>query len=140
MANKVPPPSGRDNIGHEKAVQSLGFAIEGAASAHRNADYYRWNQWLFTRLSGKASLQEDRRRNWDPVEKTCRQRAGDRGRGWRHGATVEKSARSRLLLPHHRIPGGAPRCAHGMGDGPTRSSEAEEWIGKSKATNRFEYV
>ena len=53
MANKVPPAKWtRDNIAYmKKQLQGLGFAIDWERElATCDATYYKWNQWLFTRL------------------------------------------------------------------------------------------
>ena len=57
MANKVPPAKWTyDNIGYMKAqLKSLGFALDWERElATCRPDYYRWNQWLFTRLFRKG--------------------------------------------------------------------------------------
>jgi leucyl-tRNA synthetase len=53
MANKVPPAKWtRDNIAYmKKQLQSLGFALDWQRElATCDTSYYKWNQWLFTRL------------------------------------------------------------------------------------------
>ena len=58
MANRVPPAKWTyDNITYMKSqLQSLGFAIDWTRElATCKPDYYKWNQWLFTRLSRRAS-------------------------------------------------------------------------------------
>jgi len=95
MANKVPPAKWtRDNIATMKRqLQSLGFALDWERElATCNADYYRWNQWLFTRLYRKGlAYKKTGVVNWDPVDQTvlANEQVID-GRGWRTGAAVEK--------------------------------------------------
>jgi leucyl-tRNA synthetase len=95
MANKVPPAKWtRDNIAYmKKQLQSLGFALDWSRElATCNADYYRWNQWLFTRLFRKGlAYRKTGVVNWDPVDQTvlANEQVID-GRGWRTGAPVEK--------------------------------------------------
>jgi len=95
MANKVPPARWtRDNIAYMKAqLKSLGFALDWERElATCDASYYRWNQWLFTRLYRKGlAYKKTGVVNWDPVDQTvlANEQVID-GRGWRTGAPVEK--------------------------------------------------
>ncbi len=95
MANKVPPAKWtRDNIAYmKKQLQGLGFALDWTRElATCNPDYYKWNQWLFTRLFRKGlAYKKTGIVNWDPVDQTVL--ANEQvieGRGWRTGAPVEK--------------------------------------------------
>jgi leucyl-tRNA synthetase len=95
MANKVPPAKWTyDNIAVMKAqLKSLGFALDWDRElATCRPDYYRWNQWLFTRLFRKGlAYKKTGVVNWDPVDQTVL--ANEQvieGRGWRTGAPVEK--------------------------------------------------
>ena len=95
MANKVPPAKWtRDNIAYMKRqLQSLGFALDWERElATCDAGYYKWNQWLFTRLFRKGlAYKKTGVVNWDPVDQTVL--ANEQvieGRGWRTGALVEK--------------------------------------------------
>jgi leucyl-tRNA synthetase len=95
MANKVPPAKWtRDNIAYmKKQLKSLGFAIDWQRELTTcNPDYYKWNQWLFTRLFRKGlAYKKTGVVNWDPVDQTvlANEQVID-GRGWRTGAPVEK--------------------------------------------------
>jgi leucyl-tRNA synthetase len=95
MANGVPPARWtRDNIAYMKAqLKSLGFALDWERElATCRPDYYRWNQWLFTRLFRKGlAYKKTGIVNWDPVDQTvlANEQVID-GRGWRTGAPVEK--------------------------------------------------
>src|SRR5712671_3408753 len=95
MANKVPPAKWTyDNIAHmKKQMGSLGFALDWERElATCRPDYYKWNQWLFTRLFRKGlAYKKTGVVNWDPVDQTVL--ANEQvieGRGWRTGAVVEK--------------------------------------------------
>jgi leucyl-tRNA synthetase len=95
MANKVPPAEWTyDNIAYMKSqLRSLGFALDWHRElATCKPDYYKWNQWLFTRLFKKGiAYKKTGVVNWDPVDQTVL--ANEQvieGRGWRTGALVEK--------------------------------------------------
>src|SRR3990170_7740550 len=95
MANRVPPAKWTySNIATMKSqLQSLGFAIDWTRElATCRPDYYKWNQWLFTRLFKKGlAYKKTGVVNWDPVDHTVL--ANEQvieGRGWRTGALVEK--------------------------------------------------
>jgi leucyl-tRNA synthetase len=84
----------RDNIAHMKQqLKSLGFGIDWTRElATCDADYYRWNQWLFLRMLERGiAYKTTGVVNWDPVDQTvlANEQVID-GRGWRTGAPVEK--------------------------------------------------
>jgi len=90
------PPSQwtRSNIEYMKdQLKSLGFGYDWDRElATCNPDYYRWEQWLFTRLMEKGLAYRAKATvNWDPVDQTvlANEQVID-GRGWRSGAVVEK--------------------------------------------------
>ena len=95
MANGVPPSKWtRDNIAYmKKQLQSLGFAIDWSRElATCDSTYYRWNQWLFTKMLEKGLVyRRTGTVNWDPVDQTvlANEQVID-GRGWRTGAVIEK--------------------------------------------------
>ncbi|HNN85779.1 MAG TPA: class I tRNA ligase family protein, partial [Accumulibacter sp.] len=76
-----------------KQLQRLGFAIDWQRElATCSPEYYRWEQWLFTRLYAKGLIYKRLGTvNWDPAEHTvlANEQVID-GRGWRSGALVEK--------------------------------------------------
>jgi leucyl-tRNA synthetase len=82
------------NIDYMKTqLKSLGFGYDWDRElATCDADYYRWEQWLFTRLVDKGlAYRKKASVNWDPVDQTvlANEQVID-GRGWRSGAVVEK--------------------------------------------------
>ncbi|MDH5577663.1 MAG: leucine--tRNA ligase [Betaproteobacteria bacterium] len=95
MANKVPPAKWTySNIAAMKRqLQGLGFALDWERElATCRPEYYKWNQWLFTRLFKKGlAYKKTGIVNWDPVDQTvlANEQVID-GRGWRTGAPVEK--------------------------------------------------
>jgi len=95
IANNVPPAAWTyANIDHMRTqLKALGFAIDWSRElATCKPDYYRWEQWLFTRLFEKGVIYKKMATvNWDPVDQTVL--ANEQvieGRGWRSGALVEK--------------------------------------------------
>ncbi len=95
MQNNVPPAEWTyANIGYMKAqLQRLGFALDWERElATCRPEYYRWEQWLFTRLYEKGLIYKRLGTvNWDPVDQTvlANEQVID-GRGWRSGALIEK--------------------------------------------------
>jgi len=95
MANGVPPARWtHDNIAHMKQqLKSLGFALDWDRElATCSPEYYKWNQWLFTRLFRNGlAYKKTGAVNWDPVDQTvlANEQVID-GRGWRTGAIVQK--------------------------------------------------
>ncbi|OGS97205.1 MAG: leucine--tRNA ligase [Gallionellales bacterium RIFCSPLOWO2_02_FULL_57_47] len=95
MANNVPPAAWTySNIAYMKQqLKSLGLGIDWSREVTTcKPDYYRWEQWLFTRLFKKGIIYNKTASvNWDPVDHTvlANEQVID-GRGWRSGALVEK--------------------------------------------------
>jgi len=84
----------RENIDYMRAqLQSLGFAYDWDRElATCDKDYYRWEQWFFTRLLDKGvAYKRSAVVNWDPVDQTvlANEQVID-GKGWRSGAVVER--------------------------------------------------
>ena len=82
------------NIDYMKGqLKRLGFALDWERElATCRPDYYRWEQWLFTRLFEKGLVYKRYGTvNWDPVDQTvlANEQVID-GRGWRSGALIEK--------------------------------------------------
>ena len=95
MKNNVAPAAWTyDNIEYMKTqLKSLGFAIDWEREvATCKPEYYRWEQWLFTKLFKKGIVyRKNGTVNWDPVDQTvlANEQVID-GRGWRSGALIEK--------------------------------------------------
>jgi len=95
MKNQVAPAKWTyENIAYMKAqLKSLGLAIDWSREVTTcKPDYYRWEQWLFTRLFEKGVIyRKNGTVNWDPVDQTvlANEQVID-GRGWRSGALIEK--------------------------------------------------
>lgn len=95
MNNQVAPATWTyENIAYMKQqLKSLGFALDWSREfATCSPAYYRWEQWLFTRLFEKGIVyRKNGIVNWDPIDQTvlANEQVID-GRGWRSGAIVEK--------------------------------------------------
>ncbi len=95
LKNRVAPARWTyDNIQYMKAqLRRLGFGYDWDRElATCDPDYYRWEQWLFTRLYRKGLVyRKSSLVNWDPVDQTvlANEQVID-GRGWRSGAPVER--------------------------------------------------
>ena len=95
MQNKVPPARWTSrNIEYMKVqLRRLGFAYDWSRElATCRPEYYRWEQWLFTRLFEQGiAYRRESEVNWDPVDRTvlANEQVID-GRGWRSGALVER--------------------------------------------------
>ncbi|MFK5985571.1 MAG: leucine--tRNA ligase [Pseudomonadota bacterium] len=95
MKHQVPPSKWtKENINYmREQLKRLGLAYDWDREvATCDADYYRWEQWLFLRLLKKGLVyKKNAVVNWDPVDQTvlANEQVID-GRGWRSGALVEK--------------------------------------------------
>ena len=82
------------NIADMRAqMDRLGFAYDWSREVTTcRPEYYRWEQWLFTRMFKKGLVyRKNSVVNWDPVDQTvlANEQVID-GRGWRSDALVER--------------------------------------------------
>ncbi|MBW8305806.1 MAG: leucine--tRNA ligase, partial [Thiobacillus sp.] len=137
IANNVPPAAWTyANIDHMRTqLKALGFAVDWSRElATCKPDYYRWEQWLFTRLFEKGVIYKKLASvNWDPVDQTvlANEQVID-GRGWRSGALVEKRD---IPMYFFRITQYADELLSGLDNLPgwperVKTMQAN-WIGKS---------
>ncbi|PMR71852.1 leucine--tRNA ligase [Halomonas heilongjiangensis] len=95
IQNRVPPAKWTyDNIDYmRRQLKALGFAYDWSREfATCDSDYYRWEQWFFTKLLEKGLVYKKMSTvNWDPVDQTvlANEQVID-GCGWRSGAPVER--------------------------------------------------
>lgn len=80
------------NIGDMRnQLKALGFGYDwNREIATCHSEYYRWEQWFFTKLYEKGLVyKKNSTVNWDPVDQTvlANEQVID-GRGWRSGALV----------------------------------------------------
>ena len=141
MKNKVPPAKWTySNINYMRdQLQKLGYAYDWSrevATCHR--DYYRWEQWFFTRLFEKGLVYKKKAEvNWDPVDQTvlANEQVVD-GRGWRSGALVERRSIPQWFI---RITAMAQELLDDLDklDGwPEKVKTMQSnWIGRSEGVN-----
>ena len=137
MANNVPPAAWTyDNIAYmRKQLKSLGLGLDWAREVTTcTPEYYRWEQWLFTRLFRKGIIYKKTSSvNWDPVDNTvlANEQVID-GRGWRSGALVEKRD---IPMYFFRITQYAEELLAGLDNLPGWPEQVKtmqrNWIGKS---------
>lgn len=92
--NTAPAKWTYSNVEYMKSqLKSLGFGYDWDREVTTcKSDYYRWEQWFFTRLYEKGLVfKKNATVNWDPVDQTvlANEQVID-GRGWRSGAVVEQ--------------------------------------------------
>jgi len=137
MANNVPPAAWTySNIEHMKQqLKSLGLGIDWSREITTcTPEYYRWEQWLFTRLFKKGIIYKKTATvNWDPEDHTvlANEQVID-GRGWRSGALVEKRE---IPMYFFRITQYAEELLHDLDRLPGWPEQVKtmqrNWIGKS---------
>jgi len=138
MANRVPPAKWTyDNIAYMKGqLKSLGFALDWERElATCRPDYYKWNQWLFTRLFKKGlAYKKTGVVNWDPVDQTVL--ANEQvieGRGWRTGALVEKREIPMYFLKITKYAEDLLKALDALPGWPEQVKLMQKnWIGKSE--------
>ncbi|HCO65838.1 MAG TPA: leucine--tRNA ligase, partial [Alcanivorax sp.] len=92
--NTAPAPWTYQNIDYMRGqLKRLGFGYDWDRElATCTPQYYRWEQWFFTKLYEKGLVYKKMSTvNWDPVDQTVL--ANEQvieGRGWRSGALVER--------------------------------------------------
>ncbi|QXP87848.1 leucine--tRNA ligase [Methylococcus capsulatus] len=137
MQNGVTPAAWTDaNADYmRKQLKSLGLAVDWDREiATCKPEYYRWEQWLFTRLFEKGLIYKKTAPvNWDPVDQTvlANEQVID-GRGWRSGALVEKRD---IPMYFMRITAYAEELLAELDDLPGWPEQVKtmqrNWIGKS---------
>ena len=137
LANNVPPAAWTySSIEHMKQqLKSLGLGIDWSREITTcKPEYYRWEQWLFTRLFEKGIIYKKTSSvNWDPVDQTvlANEQVID-GCGWRSGAPVEKRD---IPMYFFRITQYADELLQGLDTLPGWPEQVKtmqaNWIGKS---------
>ncbi|SFR52240.1 leucyl-tRNA synthetase [Marinobacter daqiaonensis] len=140
IANRSAPAKWtRANIDYmKKQLRQLGFGYDWSRElATCDPDYYRWEQWFFTRLYEKGLVYKKMSTvNWDPVDQTvlANEQVVD-GRGWRSGALVEQKKIPQWFI---RITDYAEELLNDLDqleDWPEQVKTMQRnWIGKSVGT------
>ncbi len=138
MKNNVAPAKWTyENIAYMKTqLRSLGLAVDWSREVTTcKPDYYRWEQWLFTRLFEKGVIyRKNGTVNWDPIDQTvlANEQVID-GRGWRSGAVIEKR---QIPMYYFKITAYADELLSSLDDLPGWPEQVKtmqrNWIGKSK--------
>lgn len=141
MKHNVPPAVWtKKNIAHMKfQLQQMGFGYDWSREiATCDPEYYRWEQWLFTKLFEKGLVyKKNSIVNWDPVDQTVL--ANEQvinGRGWRSDALVERKEIPQWFL---KITEYADELLTSLDDLPGWPEQVKtmqrNWIGKSVGGN-----
>ena len=145
MQNNVPPARWtRENIAAMRSqLKQLGFGYDWSREfATCDPSYYKWEQWLFTRLYRKGlAYRAVATVNWDPVDQTvlANEQVVD-GKGWRSGATVERREIPQWFL---RITDYADELLEALDNMPGWPEQVRamqrNWIGRSEGVElRFD--
>ncbi|MDB6144707.1 MAG: leuS [Pseudomonas sp.] len=138
MKNNVAPAKWTyENIAYMKTqLRSLGLGVDWSREITTcKPDYYRWEQWLFTRLFEKGVIyRKNGTVNWDPVDQTvlANEQVID-GRGWRSGAVIEKRE---IPMYYFKITAYADELLSSLDELPGWPEQVKtmqrNWIGKSR--------
>ena len=138
LKNQVPPAKWTyENIDYMRGqLQRLGFAYDwNRELATCTPEYYRWEQWLFTRLFEKGLVYKKKSIvNWDPVDQTvlANEQVID-GRGWRSNAPVERREISQWFLKITQYADELLECVQALEGWPEQVRVMQQnWIGRSE--------
>ncbi len=117
-------------------LRRLGFAYDWTREVTTcRPEYYRWEQWLFTRMFEKGLVyRKNSVVNWDPVDQTvlANEQVID-GRGWRSDALVERREIPQWFM---KITAYADELLEGLENLPgwpdSVKTMQRNWIGRSE--------
>jgi len=117
-------------------LRRLGYAYDWTREVTTcRPEYYRWEQWLFTRMFDKGLVyRKNSVVNWDPVDQTvlANEQVID-GRGWRSDALVERREIPQWFM---RITAYADELLNALDDMPGWPEPVKtmqrNWIGRSE--------
>ncbi|CAM8389354.1 LeuS Leucyl-tRNA synthetase [Candidatus Methylopumilus universalis] len=124
------------NIDYMKhQLKQLGLAIDWKREiATCRPEYYKWEQWLFTKLFKKKLIYKKISTvNWDPVDQTvlANEQVID-GKGWRSGAVIEKKEIPQYFMKITEYADELLRDLDGLEGWPEQVKTMQRnWIGKS---------
>ncbi|MFV8819505.1 leucine--tRNA ligase [Haliea sp. E17] len=125
------------NIDYMKSqLKSLGFGFDwNRELATCQPNYYKWEQWFFTRLYEKGLVYKKMATvNWDPVDQTvlANEQVVD-GRGWRSGALVERKEIPQWFIKITDYANELLTSLDQLPDWPEQVRTMQKnWIGKSR--------
>jgi leucyl-tRNA synthetase len=128
------------NIEYMKTqLNSLGFGYDWSRElATCKQDYYRWEQWFFTRLFDKGLVyKKNATVNWDPIDQTvlANEQVID-GRGWRSGALVEQKEIPQWFIKITDYADQLLNDLDKLDDWPAQVKTAQKnWIGRSEGVD-----
>lgn len=122
-----------------KQFDQLGLAYDWSRElATCTPEYYRWEQWLFTKLVKKGlAYQKKSVVNWDPVDQTvlANEQVVD-GKGWRSGAPIERKEITQWFLKITDYADELLQEIDNLTGWPDQVRTMQRnWIGKSQGTN-----
>jgi leucyl-tRNA synthetase len=135
--NTAPAKWTYSNIEYMKQqLKSLGFGFDWERElATCKPDYYKWEQWFFTRLYEKGLVYKKMATvNWDPVDQSvlANEQVID-GRGWRSGALVERREIPQWFIKITAYANELLTSLDQLPDWPEQVKTMQKnWIGKSK--------
>jgi len=138
--NSAPAKWTLQNIDYMKnQLHSLGFGYDWRREVTTcKPDYYRWEQWFFTRLFDKGLVyKKNATVNWDPIDQTvlANEQVID-GKGWRSGATIEQKEIPQWFI---KITDYADQLLNDLDkleDWPNQVKVAQKnWIGRSEGVD-----
>ncbi len=125
----------------KKQLTELGFGFDWSREITTcKSDYYKWEQWFFTRLYEKGLVYKKMASvNWDPVDQTvlANEQVVD-GKGWRSGAPVERKEIPQWFI---RITDYAEELLADLDKLPHWPEQVKtmqrNWIGKSRGLEMY---
>lgn len=144
--NTAPAKWTYSNTDHMRSqLKQLGFGFDWSRElATCKPEYYKWEQWFFTRLYEKGMVYKKMATvNWDPVDQTvlANEQVID-GRGWRSGALVERKEIPQWFIKiteyAEELIGDLEKLPHWPEQVKTMQ---RNWIGKSRGLEmRFDFA
>ena len=141
IKNQVPPAKWTyENIDYMKGqLKRLGFGYDWSRElATCDPEYYRWEQWFFTKLYEKGLVYKKMATvNWDPVDQTvlANEQVID-GKGWRSGAPVERKEIPQWFIKITDYAEELLKDLDELEDWPEQVKTMQRnWIGRSEGVN-----